>query len=221
MCGKPFPPLNRGPMKCLVQAPCFEQLLNLDHSNETALFQILKGKVDSAVSVVKLLGSQLGRPLRLETGQNALDFIAIYAVTALVGAAVGSKFDATAGNGLGNYRGQFANAIVLIGASNVENLLVHEFAWGTENADDRSDDVANMDDRAPRSSIAFDVDLPFRISPSNKVVEDNIEAQARGYPVGGSIAHKSRTEVVVGKRSHVAFDVYLGFIIWGNGIESS
>src|SRR5215475_4780481 len=65
------------------------------------------------------------------------------------------------------------------------------------------------------------MDLSGGHGPSDKIVQNNIEAQPRRNPVGGGRTQEHRAEAIVGKRSDVALRPYLGITIGSDRIEST
>src|SRR5258708_4444464 len=116
------------------------------------------------------------------------------------------KFEHGEGQGIREDAGQFADPVILGGAADIENLVVHNFTGSTEDANHGHDNVSNMDDGPPRRAVALDKDLAFCVSPGDEIVEDDIQAEAGRNAIGCGIAHESWTEIVVGKRRNITFD---------------
>src|SRR4029453_3431182 len=66
-----------------------------------------------------------------------------------------------------------------------------------------------MDDRAPRGAVALDVDPAPGVGPSDKVVQDQVEAQAWRNTVGSRVPQKRGTEPVGRHLSPVVLDSHL------------
>ena len=96
------------------------------------------------------------------------------AVAAVVAARL-TKSDGAAVEDLSDNGGDFANAVILLVVADIEDLVVHCFAWRLQGEDDRLSDVLDMDQQAPRSSVAGHPNLLSSPREPGQVVEDNVE----------------------------------------------
>src|SRR6202035_1227817 len=79
-----------------------QQALDRPDADVAPGLHVFGAQIHGAVGIVQLLRTLARGPLRLETGQNAGNLVAVHAIAALVGASAGSVLDAASGNGLGN-----------------------------------------------------------------------------------------------------------------------
>ena len=63
-----------------------------------------------------------------------------------------------------------------------------------------------MNDRPPRGTVTLDVNAPGREGPSDQVIENEIESQARGYSVRSGVAEKGGTKSRVREFGNIPFD---------------
>jgi hypothetical protein len=53
---------------------------------------------------------------------------------------------------------EFADTVIFVRAAKVENLIVDHFSGSFEHVEDRSGDIANVDDGPPGRAVTLDLD---------------------------------------------------------------
>ena len=76
-----------------------------------------------------------------------------------------------------------------------------------------------MHDRPPRRSVRLEIDEPRGDRPGDKIVENDVEADARRQAVGGRRAQIDRAEAVAGERGDVALGPDLGVAIGRDRVQ--
>src|SRR5690348_7984370 len=107
---------------------------------------VFGGKAVGAIGVVKFLCAHTRGPGGTEGRQHALNLVAVHAVAALIGPAARRVLDAAAGNGFLDDVGEFADAVVFLGAAHVEGLIVNGVLGSVQDANHGLDDVADVHD---------------------------------------------------------------------------
>src|SRR5262252_246073 len=137
---------------------------------------LLIGKPGGAVGVIEFSRTLSCIPLRAKV-QHTLNFLAADAVTTFVRPSVRSVLDTRAWNGLANDIGQFADPVVFLCQADIENLVVNEFSGCFQHSQNGCRDVTNVNNGAPGSAIALDVNATRSECRSHKVIEHNIQPQ--------------------------------------------
>src|SRR5262249_19783394 len=159
----------------------------------------------SLICLVQLLRPLPSSPLGLEAGQHPGNFAAVDSITALIWTAAVGILDRASGDRLSNDSGQLGNPVVLVGLTHIERLVVNQLAGSVKDAYHRGDDVANVYDRAPWSTVTFDDDLSGGEGGGDKVVQDDVQTQPGRGAVSGGISHEGRSELVARQLGHVTF----------------
>src|SRR5262249_7043118 len=116
------------PAEVRVQPPRCEEPLNVVDALVTRALKILEAQTHFLVGVVQLLRAAASIPLRLERWQRFRYAAEVRAVAALVGPRISGKLDRAAGDGFLDDLSQVADLVVLFGSSDVEGLVVNQFA---------------------------------------------------------------------------------------------
>ena len=145
----------------------------------------------------KLLGAAASVPLRLKGRQHAGDLGEVDAIGTRVGACVGGKLDPAARHHVGDDLGDVADAIVVLGAADIECLVVDAPHRRLERGDEGARDVLDMDDRSPGRPVGFKVNQACGDRPGHEVVEHDVESNAGRQAVGGRRAQINGAKAVV------------------------
>src|SRR4029077_10807862 len=100
------------------------------------------------------------------------DLIAINSIASLIRAASGGVLDAAARYGFGDDFCQFADAIVLLGPTDIEDLVVNAFPGSVQHAHDGGDDVPYMHQGTPGRAIALNIDPAGGECGGYEIVQD-------------------------------------------------
>ena len=95
-------------------------------------FKLIQLQIAFLICLVQFLGAFARIPLGLEFGEHLRDLAKIDAVGAFIGTGILRILDLTARHGFFNDVSQFANAVVLVIAPNVERLVVDYRTRGIE-----------------------------------------------------------------------------------------
>ncbi len=114
-------------------------------------------------------------PLRAELRHVLREFVAIDAVAAEVGATAGGVLDDAAGNGLADDFGELADAVVFVGAADIERLVVDGIARCDERNGEGLADIFNMYDGTPGGTVAADFDAAGEEGCGDEIVDHKIE----------------------------------------------
>ena len=94
---------------------------------------------------------------------------------------------------------ELADPVVLLGRADVERLARNQLVGCVEERDRRATDVSHVDERTPRRAVALQTDRSGRVRPRDKVVEHDVQTQARRDTVDGRVAHGDGGEPVSGE----------------------
>src|SRR5205085_6406461 len=117
------------------------------------------GEVDPFEQPAQLLRAPLGDPLRLVARQLRRDLVEADAIAAIVPARWADR-DAAAGEDLRDAFRDLADAIILAGPPDIEDLTVHGVARRLGRACHRLTDVLDVHDRPPGAAVADHRDRP-------------------------------------------------------------
>src|SRR5271166_3922282 len=148
-CGGTF----AGPVQGAVQPAGLLQTANLADTDVASLLDIRGCESDGAIRIVEFLRAFARGPLRTECRKQTVDLVEVDAITTQIRTATGSILHAASGNDFGDNIGEFADAKVLVVAAYIESLVMYRFARCMEYGDNSRDDVADMDDGAPRRTV--------------------------------------------------------------------
>src|SRR5207247_5452819 len=93
--------------------------------------------------------------------------------------------------------GELPDPVVLRTRPDVEGDVVDELAPRIQGAQDRSADVADVNDWSPGASVREEPDRSRGEGPAGQIVQDDVEPQTRRHAVGGGIPQRDRRERVV------------------------
>ncbi len=167
------------------------------------------------------MGAGFGGPVKLEGGKGPRELGKVGLIGALVGAALGAHFELAAGDRARDNLGQFADLVVQVVGADVERLVMHRFHRGSQDGQERSRDVLDVDHRAPRFAVAVHDHFSGGDRSADKIVQHRVEAHARRQPVDGSIAQESRRKTAARELAHGLFGAHLGARIFGARIQRS
>jgi hypothetical protein len=139
-----------------------------------------------------------------------MDFVEANPVTAVVAVAV-SKRQFTTRECIGNDLSDFSDLIVLCRRADAENLAVNNFPRRFERACDGVGDVPHVSERTPWRSVAGHTNFLPRPREAGQIVQNDIEAHPRRWPVSRGVPQKSRRKIIRCHRGHVSFDHDLAF----------
>jgi hypothetical protein len=108
---------------------------------------------------------------------------------------------------------------VLLRPPDVEDLVVDRLARRLEHGEERSGDVLDVHERAPRRPVALQVDAAGRHRPGDEVVEHDVESVARRDAVRGRRPQERRAEAVVRERRDVALRAHLRLAVRRDRVE--
>src|ERR1700732_1348962 len=104
------------------------------------------------------------------------NLIAINSIASFIWAASGGVLDAATKYGFGDDFRQFADAIVLLGPTDIEDLVVNEFPGSVQHAQDGSYDVPYMHQWTPGRAIALNIDPAGGECGGYEIVQDHIQS---------------------------------------------
>src|SRR6185312_1487159 len=140
-------------IEILVDLARGEQVFELLQPGEGAVVEDLLGHLDLAEDIAQLGRAAFGRPLAAEVRQVLAYLGEGDAIAAGVAAARAEAQGATREFGCHDL-GDLADAVVLLVAADVEDLVMHGLARRLEREADRLADVVDMDQRPPRRAVA-------------------------------------------------------------------
>src|SRR4029079_307185 len=141
--------------KGAVQKAVRHQLLDVADALIARAFELLQRELRRAIRLVQLFGALAGIPLRLEVWQRLVDLVEAYAIAARVRTGVGRERKLAARHDVGDDIGDFANAIILAGAADVEGLIEDLVARCREGGDEGPRNVLDVHDRTPRRAVGL------------------------------------------------------------------
>src|SRR5206468_6608682 len=109
-----------------------------------------------------------------------------------------------AGNDPAHDVGDLADTVILGRDPDVEDLAVHGLAWRLDCREEGAADIGDMNDRPPGHAVALQEDTLAGERVGDKVVQNQIETDARREAVGGRAAQQYRREFVARQRQQPA-----------------
>src|SRR3954469_14059279 len=166
------------PAEGLVELARLLELLHAPDAQEAAALELDQAEPAPLEGGVQLLDPTPRGPLRPER-QGLGDLRAVHAVAARVRAAALGVLDAAVRHDLLDEGGQLVHLEVLLGAPDVERLVVDELERRLERGQKGACDVLDVHDRPPGSAVAHDQHAARRERVTGEVVDDQVAAQAR------------------------------------------
>ena len=154
-----------------------DQLLDMADALIARTFELSEGQAGLPIGRIKLLGAPAGVPFRLKGRQHAGDLGEIDTIGARVRAGVGGNLDPAARNHVGDDLGDVADAVVVLGAADIERLIADAPLRRFERGDEGARDVLDMHDRAPGRPVGFEVNQPCGDRPGHEVIEHDVEPE--------------------------------------------
>src|SRR5215469_4848189 len=125
-----------------VPAQCFAQATGADGRGEivdaleAGPFKLFQGQTVPTIVIRELLGTETSIPCRFELGQEPANLSEIHPVTPFVRSRTGCILDPAGRRNFFDNAGEFPDAVVLAIDTNVECLVVHQFARCIQRSDE-------------------------------------------------------------------------------------
>ena len=200
------------PAQARVERAVPEQPAEAPEPDVALALELGEPEPSAAIRSEELGGAAAGVPLEAKGRKRPRELAEGDPVAARVGVTAAGVLDRAPGHGLADDLGEVAHLVVRVVVPDVERLGVDELARRFEQERRGPRDVADVDERPPRSPVAQDPHLARRVRPADEVVEHEIEPQPRRDAVDGRVPHEHGRERGAGalEQRRLRFDLRLG-----------
>src|SRR6185437_730688 len=188
-----------GMAKIRVDDTVRQQLLNMSNALVARAFELFEGQAGCLICSVNLLYAHARGPARFEIRQGACDLLEVDTIASLVGTSIARIFDPAFRYDICHDSRNLTDPVILFGSSDVESFVEDFLDRRRQHCNEGARDVLDMNDRPPRASVRFQVDEFLGHCPSNKIVEDDVEAHARREAIGRRGTQECWTKVIRGE----------------------